>query len=167
VKEHFVRFLLGIMYMVIVVVLLLEHIQMIVGQTQRIMATVEALLLVLPAIVAMGLYIHMKDKIVDSASEMEFIKNRKSIDVSSFEYTFAQFVAYHKKSALSEREFEVAWLLFRGYTNRQIAEELFITESTVKKHVSHIYEKMQVSGRKEFKENIKTVMKAMSSNKET
>ena len=165
-KEHFVRFLLGIMYMVIVVVLLLEHIQMIVGQTQRIMATVEALLLVLPAIVAMGLYIHMKDKIVDSVSEMELIKNRKSIDFCSFEYTFAQFVAYHKKSALSEREFEVAWLLFRGYTNRQIAEELFITESTVKKHASHIYEKMQVSGRKEFKENIKTVMRAMSSNKE-
>lgn len=55
---------------------------------------------------------------------------------------------------LSERELEVAWLLYRGYTNRQIGGELFIAETTVKKHVSHIYEKLGVTGRKEFKEMV-------------
>ena len=55
---------------------------------------------------------------------------------------------------MTNREAEVAWLLYRGYTNRQIGEELFIAETTVKKHVSHIYEKMQVSGRKEFRAKV-------------
>lgn len=55
---------------------------------------------------------------------------------------------------LTEREKEVAWLLYRGYTNRQIGEDLFIAETTVKKHVSHIYEKMQVMSRKEFRNKV-------------
>lgn len=58
---------------------------------------------------------------------------------------------------LSKRELEVAWLLYRGYTNRQIAEELYIAETTVKKHATHIYEKIQVSGRKEYKEKVRKI----------
>lgn len=54
-------------------------------------------------------------------------------------------------SELSERELEVAWLLYRGYTNRQIGEALYIAETTVKKHVSHIYQKTEVQSRKEFR----------------
>ena len=59
-----------------------------------------------------------------------------------------------EKYGLSQRESEIAWMLYKGYTNRQIAEELFIAESTVKKHATHIYEKLQVAGRKEFKKKI-------------
>lgn len=59
--------------------------------------------------------------------------------------------------SLSKRELEVAWLLYRGYTNRQIAEELYIAETTVKKHITHIYEKVQVSGRKEYKEKLRKI----------
>lgn len=59
--------------------------------------------------------------------------------------------------SLSKREMEVAWLLYRGYTNRQIAEELYIAETTVKKHVTHIYEKVQVFGRKEYKEKLRKI----------
>lgn len=50
----------------------------------------------------------------------------------------------------SPREQEVGWLIYKGYTNRQIAQELYIAETTVKKHAGHIYEKAGVSGRKEF-----------------
>lgn len=50
----------------------------------------------------------------------------------------------------------MAWLLYRGHTNRQIGEELFIAETTVKKHVSHIYEKMDVCSRKEFRGKVQT-----------
>ena len=57
--------------------------------------------------------------------------------------------------ALSERELEVAWLLYRGYTNRQIGEELYIAETTVKKHVSHIYQKLGVCSRKEFRAKVR------------
>ena len=58
---------------------------------------------------------------------------------------------------MSEREKEVAWLICRGFTNRQIAEELFIAETTVKKHVTHVYEKCGVSGRKELKEHFPVI----------
>lgn len=64
-------------------------------------------------------------------------------------------------SELSERELEVAWLLYRGYTNRQIGEELYIAETTVKKHVSHIYRKLDVCSRKEFRGRVQAVLTAL------
>ena len=51
--------------------------------------------------------------------------------------------------ALSEREREVLLHLAKGKTNQQIADELFISESTVKKHVNNIYFKLDVSTRAE------------------
>lgn len=43
---------------------------------------------------------------------------------------------------LSEREMEVLQLIGEGYSNREIAETLFIGVSTVKKHITHIYGKL-------------------------
>lgn len=48
---------------------------------------------------------------------------------------------------LTEREREVLSQLVRGYTNREISEQLGITPNTVKKHVDHILQKLQVSNR--------------------
>jgi DNA-binding NarL/FixJ family response regulator len=48
---------------------------------------------------------------------------------------------------LSTREREVLELLARGCTNREIAEQLVITASTVKVHVEHILAKLGVSDR--------------------
>jgi DNA-binding NarL/FixJ family response regulator len=50
---------------------------------------------------------------------------------------------------LTPRELEVLRLLAAGRTNRQIAEELFISESTAGVHVSHILGKLGVGGRVE------------------
>jgi RNA polymerase sigma factor (sigma-70 family) len=50
-------------------------------------------------------------------------------------------------SELTDREREVLELLAKGYTNRQIADQLGITANTVKKHVDHILQKLQVSTR--------------------
>ena len=38
-------------------------------------------------------------------------------------------------------------LVARGYTNRSIAEELFISEKTVTSHLTHIFTKLGVSSR--------------------
>jgi DNA-binding NarL/FixJ family response regulator len=46
---------------------------------------------------------------------------------------------------LSDRELGVLQLLVKGYTYKAIAAELFITMDTVRKHVTHIYEKLHVS----------------------
>ena len=50
-------------------------------------------------------------------------------------------------AGLSEREVEVLSLLANGSTNKQIAAELYIGESTVKTHVLHIFGKLDVSDR--------------------
>ena len=50
---------------------------------------------------------------------------------------------------LSERELEVLRLVSRGYSNRQIAEALFVTLGTVKKHLNNVFGKLQVSNRTE------------------
>ena len=51
--------------------------------------------------------------------------------------------------SLTAREREVLNLLARGNTNREIAEQLFITNKTVKNHLSRIYEKIGVHSRSE------------------
>jgi two-component system response regulator DegU len=48
---------------------------------------------------------------------------------------------------ISAREQEVLQLMARGYTNREIAAQLFISEKTVKNHVSNILRKLDVSDR--------------------
>ncbi|QNE43410.1 response regulator transcription factor [Frigoribacterium sp. NBH87] len=48
---------------------------------------------------------------------------------------------------LTEREAEVARAVARGLTNAQVAADLFITLATVKTHVGHVYEKLEVEGR--------------------
>jgi LuxR family maltose regulon positive regulatory protein len=48
---------------------------------------------------------------------------------------------------LSRREEQVLSLLSQGTSNRRIADELFISENTVKKHISNIFAKLSVSNR--------------------
>ena len=49
--------------------------------------------------------------------------------------------------SLSQREAQVLRLLAAGKTNREIGEELFISEKTVARHVSNIFDKVGVSSR--------------------
>jgi DNA-binding NarL/FixJ family response regulator len=54
-----------------------------------------------------------------------------------------------KGDLLSAREWEILDLLSQGRSNRQIGETLFISESTAKVHVRHIFEKLGVHTRVE------------------
>jgi non-specific serine/threonine protein kinase len=51
---------------------------------------------------------------------------------------------------LTRREQEVARLVARGRTNRQIAKQLFVAERTVDTHVEHIRDKLDVHSRAEI-----------------
>ena len=62
--------------------------------------------------------------------------------------------------ALTKREYEVLTLIAEGLNNRDIANRLYISEKTVKNHVSSIFKKIEVNDRIQaaifaFKNNIK------------
>lgn len=50
-------------------------------------------------------------------------------------------------SPLTERELEVLNHVSNGRTNQEVADELFISLATVKTHINHIYDKLDVSNR--------------------
>jgi DNA-binding NarL/FixJ family response regulator len=54
-----------------------------------------------------------------------------------------------ERPAFSHRERQVLSFVARGLTNAQIADELFLSESTVKSHLSSAFDKFGVRSRKE------------------
>jgi len=50
---------------------------------------------------------------------------------------------------LTDREFEIILLLHQRLSNQEIADKLFVSYSTVKRHTSNIYNKLQVRNRRE------------------
>ena len=65
-------------------------------------------------------------------------------------------------SSLTKREYEVLTLIAEGFNNREIANHLFISEKTVKNHVSNIFKKINVNDRTQaaiyaYKNSIKKI----------
>jgi DNA-binding NarL/FixJ family response regulator len=54
-----------------------------------------------------------------------------------------------KKTGISKRELEILQLVDAGLSNQQIAERLFVSEHTVKKHISNLFFKLDVQRRTE------------------
>ncbi|SJM48157.1 Hemoglobin-dependent two component system response regulator HrrA [Corynebacterium glutamicum] len=50
-------------------------------------------------------------------------------------------------TALSAREIEVLSLVAQGQSNREIGKKLFLTEATVKSHMGHVFNKLDVTSR--------------------
>lgn len=66
---------------------------------------------------------------------------------SSEEEKILDIAASKKLALLSKRELEVLSKLALGLSNRDIAEQLFISEKTVRNHLSTIFSKLDVSSR--------------------
>ncbi len=64
----------------------------------------------------------------------------------------------HLLSPLSDREFDLAQLIYDGITNTQIAEKLFISINTVKTHLKNIYLKMDATNRIEVIKHLRKLM---------
>jgi DNA-binding NarL/FixJ family response regulator len=54
-----------------------------------------------------------------------------------------------ERSGLTPREIEILKLVAEGYSNSQLAKMLWVTEQTVKFHLSNIYRKLEVANRTE------------------
>jgi DNA-binding NarL/FixJ family response regulator len=57
--------------------------------------------------------------------------------------------APREECPLTDRELEILQLVARGYTNGRIARDLWVTEQTVKFHLSNTYRKLGVANRTE------------------
>ena len=59
---------------------------------------------------------------------------------------------------LSEREVEIALMLYDGFTNRQIASVMKLSDGTARNYISSIYSKLGVEGRNSAVEKIKNLI---------
>ena len=59
---------------------------------------------------------------------------------------------------LSDREIEIALMMYEGFTNRQISAALKLSEGTTRNYVSSIYEKTAAENRAAFVDKIKGVL---------
>ena len=115
--------------------------------------------------------------ITSSSSESDFVKAKNmGIDAYILKYAFIDDIMYSLRvvdrggkfyssdlmanvgntseddkriDTLTRRELEVALLLREGYSNAKIANNLSISEGTVKKHISNIFSKLEIYNRTE------------------
>ncbi|GAB4098077.1 helix-turn-helix transcriptional regulator [Sinomonas halotolerans] len=87
----------------------------------------------------------------EEAAALELVSAREAFsrlgarpDLAAVESLLEPAAAPH---SLSPRELQVLRLIVRGLTNRAIAGELFLSERTVHRHVSSIFDKLGVSSR--------------------
>lgn len=71
----------------------------------------------------------------------QLVSEKKSLPEKLYSYNCA---------VLTEREREVLMLICKGMKNKVIAENLFITETTVRHHLTSIFEKLKVNSRLEL-----------------
>lgn len=91
------------------------------------------------------------DEVLDGGAPMSPMIAQKSMQMMLRGYKPNSTIKYdNSQEALSKREFEILGLLAEGYKNQEIADKLFISFSTVKKHVENIYSKLQVHSRIEL-----------------
>lgn len=55
-----------------------------------------------------------------------------------------------QKLPLSDRERQIVQLLLKGIPNKAIAEQLYVSERTVKFHCTNVYKKLNIKNRYEL-----------------
>ncbi|MDW3652479.1 MAG: 7TM diverse intracellular signaling domain-containing protein [Bacteroidia bacterium] len=86
-------------------------------------------------------------KLKQLSLEVEFLKKQVQLHGNTDVELPLERINLYLEDALSNREMEVLELLISGKKNKEISEALFISENTIKKHVSSIYRKLEVKNR--------------------
>lgn len=111
-----------------------------------------------PLLYGMILYIFLKpeEKTEDTQTEQDSPKDVEEEESKQQGSILAEQIYYlFRAKGLTQREAEVARLAYNRLSNREIAEQLFISETTVKKHLSHIFEKLDITSREALEDVIK------------
>lgn len=100
----------------------------------------------LSELVLLGVYWIVQDL------EKTFIQKRIAMgeNVTSDEKITILLTRLPKGESLTQREKEILVALLENKKRREIAEELNISENTVKTHTAHIYDKLSISGKEEL-----------------
>mgnify|MGYP001954372691 FL=1 len=109
----------------------------------------ESLISAIRSVVAGHAYIHPKvtGKLINQLRRMTYLDEvNEAADGATMKEANVKYV-HTNNSPLTRREAEVLRLMAEGKSNRAIGEHLFISEKTVKNHVSSILQKMEVDDR--------------------
>ncbi len=69
-----------------------------------------------------------------------------------------------KISPLTQREWQVLGLIYSGYSNEQISQELVVAITTIKTHIRNLYQKIGVANRAEAIEYTRSLLRMMGYN---
>lgn len=83
----------------------------------------------------------IQENIIYRDSTAAFIRNQSMID----------------ELGISHRELEVLELMAMGYSNQEMASQLYVSPNTIKTHLSRIFEKLEVGRRAQAIEKAKTL----------
>ena len=78
-----------------------------------------------------------------------------SLEIALFNYSRSikptnwaiEIINKNLRSNLTQKEFEILTALYEGKTNKQLAEDNFVSVNTVKTHLKNIFEKLEVNTR--------------------
>ncbi|WP_067729058.1 response regulator transcription factor [Oceanobacillus damuensis] len=94
--------------------------------------------------------------VIPTALTAEFVERLDELRHDNFDFFNKRLNEY--SSNLSVKEVEVAYYLRQNMRNGEIAEKLNITEGTAKVHISKIYKKINIKGRKNMVEYLDRIM---------
>ncbi|MCK6264402.1 HTH-type transcriptional regulator MalT [Vibrio sp. ZSDE26] len=66
-----------------------------------------------------------------------------------------------RTSPLTQREWQVLGLIYSGFSNEQIAQELDVAGTTIKTHIRNLYQKLNIANRKEAITTAENLLKLM------
>gem|GEM_PF-783845 len=94
----------------------------------------------------------VSDYLLKSCERQEFLESvRKCLGPKHIEHPIQSECSVSRQlleeSGLTAREMEICFLIKRGLTNSEIADELFISWNTVKNHIKKIHKKLAVNSR--------------------
>ena len=101
------------------------------------------------------------ESVATKTETAQTVSNEQIANIKYFEQNQIDviFENWDEIRSLSQREKEVLKLIMQNKKRKDIADELFVTESTIKKHTSSIFKKLNINNRSELFENAKDYFK--------
>ena len=86
------------------------------------------------------------------------IKNSKKESIVFSDKNIEKFISAYS-DVLTDKEKEIITMILKGKKRDEIANESFISKSTVKTHINHIYNKLNVLSREDFLNLVRETIK--------